>query len=362
MNDKNPDNVAKEHQMENPVLLCAYVGHFLVRRVTVAMRTGWSMCVRYRLRPLIWCLLCAASLSVGCASPTSRLKHYASEQGFARGLLDTGDYDLLVFDNQAGLAQVQKSGKLRFNRSSRYPIGKTSQSSRLHVYLEGDGLPWRYRTVIMPDPTPRSPLMLTLMAIDPHRSIYLGRPCYNGTSEEPPCNPSLWTSGRYSETVVQSMAAAIRVLVDRFNADELWLFGHSGGGTLAMLLAPQLSQVSRVVTIAGNLDTDAWTDHHNYTRLYNSANPARLPPLPESIEQWHLLGGRDSVIPPSLVHHAIKRQPAAHAFMLPGFSHGCCWGRIWPSVINALEANDRNRVPGRPFKLDIYSTSDQESQ
>jgi len=132
----------------------------------------------------------------------------------------------------------------------------------LNVYLEGDGTPWRYRTIVMPDPTPRRPLMLELMSADPSWSLYLGRPCYNGTSRDAGCDNRLWTSARYSPQVVDSMASAIRVISERHDVDEIRLFGHSGGGALAVLLTEQLSNVKLIVTIAGNLDIDAWTDHH----------------------------------------------------------------------------------------------------
>lgn len=274
----------------------------------------------------------------GCASPTGRLLEFASDQGFIHSKLRTGTFDLLVFDNQG----VISSGA-RLKERSR---GSAINPRVLHIYLEGDGSPWRHRTIVMPDPTPRRPLMLRLMSVDPHLSAYVGRPCYNGAANDSGCNSSLWTSGRYSDAVVQSMATAIRVLARKLAADEVWLLGHSGGGALAMLIAPQVDKVTRIVTIAGNLDTDAWTDHHQYTPLYSSSNPARLPSLRETIVQWHLLGARDRTIPPSLVKPAIARQSGAHTFVLPGYDHGCCWEKLWPSVLEALEANDPGLIPG----------------
>ena len=66
-------------------------------------------------------------------------------------------------------------------------------SGRLHVYLEGDGVPWITRTLIALDPTPRNPLALRLMALDPAPALYLARPCYNGTAKAPGCNPLSFT-------------------------------------------------------------------------------------------------------------------------------------------------------------------------
>ena len=290
----------------------------------------------FRTRGWRWLLLSLCLLVQSCATPTGDLRQLATEQGLERSQVRAGGFDLLVFDNNVKRAKQ---------------LGNAYASSNvLRVYLEGDGSPWRYSTVIMPDPTPRNPLMLRLMSMELRPSVYLGRPCYNGAANEPGCNNTLWTSGRYSATVVDSMASAIRALAIRYSAGELWLIGHSGGGTLAMLLAEQLPQVTRIVTLAGNLDTDAWTQHHRYTPLYSSMNPANGPMLRTDVWQWHLVGGRDAVIPPLLVKPVIMRQASASGIEVPGFNHGCCWERIWPRVLRALAQDDPSRVPGVQFK------------
>lgn len=232
----------------------------------------------------------------------------------------------------------------------------------LHVYLEGDGTPWRNRVFIMRDPTPRSPLMLRLMAMDNQHSVYLGRPCYNGTSEDPECNNRLWTSGRYSDVVVASMSEAIREIAQRYRASDLRLFGHSGGGALAMLIAQRLPQVSNVITVAGNLDTDAWTQFHAYTPLYGSLNPAKQPRLRREVLQWHLVGGNDVNIPYPLVRSFIMGQPEASGILLQGFNHGCCWQTIWPAVLEAVASRDPKRVPGKSFKLPVSSVIARDSR
>jgi pimeloyl-ACP methyl ester carboxylesterase len=269
-----------------------------------------------------------------CATPAGKLDKLAQVQGFDRGTIEAAGFKLRVYQNQAAVAGLSAVGG----------------ESILHVYLEGDGSPWRHRTFIMADPTPRRPLMLELMKLDRQPAAYLGRPCYNGTSAEAPCQNTLWTSGRYSPAVIDSMAAGLRVLANRQHASELWLFGHSGGGTLAMLLADRLPEVTRVVTIAGNLDIDAWTQHHNYTPLYSSLNPAQQPPLRSGVWQWHLVGRRDSVIPPQLIRSFIMSQPQASGFEFDRFAHGCCWQVIWPNVLDALAHDDPKRVPARQFK------------
>ncbi len=272
-----------------------------------------------------------------CATPTSQLTAIAVSSGLQRDEVRAEGFNLTVFDNAKTAQVTQKRGTVR--------------DQVLHVYLEGDGSPWRYRIFTMEDPTPRNPLMLRLMAYDNAPAVYIGRPCYNGTFRERGCNSSLWTSGRYSDKVVKSMASAIRYQAKRYRAEQLWLMGHSGGGALAMLLAEELPQVTRVITIAGNLDTDAWTDHHRYTPLYSSTNPATAPELSADIWQWHFIGGRDGVIPPQIVRPVIMRQASASGFEFPGFSHGCCWERVWPDILRALALGEPARVPAAQFKF-----------
>ena len=89
-------------------------------------------------------LLVLCLLAQSCASPAGNLKELATEQGLERSEVRANGFDLLVFDNVGKRAPQ---------------VGNAQTSSDiLHVYLEGDGSPWRYRTVIMPDPTPRNPL------------------------------------------------------------------------------------------------------------------------------------------------------------------------------------------------------------
>jgi len=203
----------------------------------------------------------------------------------------------------------------------------------------------------MPDPTPRNPLALRLMARDSAASAYVGRPCYNGTSKDPGCEATLWTSGRYSSKVVRSMTAVIKQLITQHGVNEVKLIGHSGGGALAMLIAPKIREVSQVVTIAGNLDTAAWTTHHGYSRLYTSLNPAEQPALPQRISQWHFVGGQDSVVPPRLVKSYISSQENALGISINNFSHGCCWESVWDRVVQGIRSSASGFLPGERFKI-----------
>jgi dienelactone hydrolase len=132
------------------------------------------------------------------------------------------------------------------------------------------------------------------------------------------------------------MASAVQRVAERHRARRLVLIGYSGGGTLAMLLAERVANVRALITVAGNLDTDAWTRLHGYTPLTGSLNPARRAPLPPHISQLHLAGGRDRNVPAALIEPVVRQQPGAHLRVYDDADHGCCWTRRWPQILEAI--------------------------
>jgi pimeloyl-ACP methyl ester carboxylesterase len=251
-------------------------------------------------------LAVAAVMVLGCATPTKRVQTFALQNRLNERLVHGAEYEHVVFEN--------------------VPL---HNAALLHVYIEGDGTPYLNRWTVALDPTPRKPLMLHLMTRDPAPAVYVGRPCYFGLAFKPPCTPAAWTIGRFGEPVVESMARAIEQLQRERGARTLELYGHSGGGTLAVLLAARLSSVRRVVTLSANLDTTAWTKYHNYTPLSGSLNPVDIGPLPANIEQLHMAAGNDRVVPAWIVEKAARRLGDGEYKVLLGASHTCCWEQYW---------------------------------
>jgi pimeloyl-ACP methyl ester carboxylesterase len=205
----------------------------------------------------------------------------------------------------------------------------------LHIYIEGDGRPFIEPTTVAADPTPRDPLMLRLMTLDSAPSIYLGRPCYFGLSRDRNCNPAYWTLRRFSPEVIASLAAALSSEMSRSKARRVEVFGHSGGGALAMLLAARLPAITRIVTIGANLDTTAWCSLHGYTPLLGSLNPAEQPAPRGSIRLLHLVGSEDTNTPPALVESAAARSGASGSVrVIQGYTHNCCWQEVWRNVLD----------------------------
>jgi pimeloyl-ACP methyl ester carboxylesterase len=216
-----------------------------------------------------------------------------------------------------------------------YEVGDASSSTPLHVYIEHDGTPWLFNTVVSEDPTPRNPIALELMARDQGPRLFLGRPCYYEFRRERGCSATLWTQDRYSPAVIDSMVAALRGFLSARSFSQVVLIGYSGGGTIAWLMAERLPETSSVVTIAANLDIDYWTSIHGYSPLVGSLNPALRPPLRATIQQMHYFGGRDENVPPPVLRSFARHHPTAQIVEVADFDHNCCWTQRWPQLLHA---------------------------
>lgn len=240
----------------------------------------------------------------------------------------------MTMAQQAGLR-----GELVQGKQFRHLVFESLTADRSHllVFIEGDGTPWVLGgTLIARDPTPRRPILLPLIKDSPLSTVYVGRPCYYTAHEDTGCESALWTSARYSQSVVDSIAAVVRERRARGGFQQVILAGHSGGGTLALLAARQLPETAAVITLAANLDIDAWVELHGYTPLKSSLSPASLPPLPSSIQEWHAVGERDRNVPPAINARYWDRLPPGHLLRYPDADHGCCWQREWPGILSRV--------------------------
>ena len=260
--------------------------------------------------PVVLCL-------AGCTSMAGRFAGKAAELNMQREVVTGSRFQHVLYS---------KTGHL---------------SKTLHIYLDGDGTPWIAGRPAN-DPTPANPMVLKLMAEDSAAAVYVGRPCYHGVKTIGNCSSRFWLQDRYSEEVVVSLAAVVKQLLERGGYEQVAWFGHSGGGALAVLLASRFFQTSAVVTIAANLDLDAWAAYTHPNYLSGSLNPAALAPLPGSVYQRHYAGDKDKVVPPALMANA-----AAHLgsdlIVLENYDHNCCWQLIWPGILKDL-AGEQNKV------------------
>lgn len=257
-----------------------------------------------------------ACLTSGCTGPALRADAIAATAAFVRTTVQG-----MPFEHVA------------------YTAHNAEPTAPLWVYIEGDGVPWINETIPSRDPTPRTLVALALMAKGPRPAVYLGRPCYFGTSEQAPCEPVWWTHRRFGPEVVGSMVAALRQLI----AERDWtgrvinLVGFSGGGTLATLMAARMADVCALITIASPLDIDEWAQSRGYSPLVGSENPALLPPLADKVRQLHLRGEHDEVVLPGNGSEFRRRNPAARFQVIADVEHGPAWIAIWENLLRAKQ-------------------------
>jgi hypothetical protein len=286
-----------------------------------------QLCVRIRAMQLVFAaefrLIATGFLAVlclaACASPARRADDLARRSGFTREVVTGNGFLHRIYRNTAA-ARIERAG------------GSLAAAAALHVYIEGDGTPYRRADRIAADPTPRDPLMLRLMALDRAPSVYLGRPCYFEPDRDPACRSIFWTLRRYGPEVLASMEAVLSAERDRAGAGRVVLFGHSGGGTLAVLLAQRADAVARVVTIGANLDLAAWCRLHHYSALTGSEDPVAEPPR-AGIQILHLVGADDRNTPPVLVIAAARARGGEPVRVIAHQDHNCCWETVWPGIL-----------------------------
>jgi len=266
-------------------------------------------------------MLLAATLA-GCASPTASFKARAFLAGLSETRMTGESFEHAVFWNHEARTLVGA------------PPAVAARPQLLHIYLDGDGTPW-YGGHPTSDPTPRNPLMLQLIPLDPRPAVLLGRPCFEGLAGRAPCNWTHWNDARYSEPIVASMTAAMERLVEKTHSDGAILFGASGGGALAVLMSDRSDKVRGIVTIAANLDLTSWLAYHRYAGMKESLNPAidgrRHSAAHAGVYERHYVGGKDAIVPPATQIRGLRAP--SEQIIVSDYDHNCCWARIWPQIL-----------------------------
>lgn len=224
-----------------------------------------------------------------------------------------------------------------------FSLARTENSGTLTVYIEGDGHAFLTRTQASPDPTPRRPVGLRLALADPAPNVlYLARPCqYAKLASKPPCNPSYWTTARFSPEVISAISGAIDKAKAALQSQTVELVGYSGGGGAAALVAARRSDVGRLITIAANLDTDLWTRSLGVSPMKSSQNPATIAAAIRHIPQLHLAGSDDDIVVPKIGLSFLKSanlSATAHFKIIDGYNHTCCWHKDWRRRIERIRA------------------------
>jgi len=209
-----------------------------------------------------------------------------------------------------------------------------SPSPILHVYIEGDGFAWKNISTPSKDPTPLNPVGLHLAFNDRQPTVlYLARPCqYQRTPPWTGCQTRYWTSDRFAPEIVEAMTKAIDKYKFAIGANRIRLFGYSGGGSIAALVAARRQDVALLVTISSPLDHVAWTRHHEITPLSGSLNPKDVAARLHALPQIHFIGEDDSTVPSLVAESFLRSFPKAAPTKInrvPDYGHKCCWARNW---------------------------------
>jgi len=228
---------------------------------------------------------------------------------------------------------------------------------RILIFIEGDGAPWSGSGYRPPsDPTPRNSLVLKLAVQEVHlrsessqkqRSrpvvvAYLSRPCQFEPNHAL-CSPKLWTSDRYGSRVLGLMEAAIDEIISsslvslrgdkaQLSQVSVYLIGHSGGGTVAALLAGTREGVRCLITLAAPLDLAAWTSRQNLSPLASSIDPALDPKKLAKTQSHHFLGQDDTLVGLSALGVFAGRQLGRTVDLLVGVSHTDGWEQNWKVI------------------------------
>ncbi len=258
-------------------------------------------------------------LLFSCATPSEKHIKMAIGMGFQDIVVNSGQFNHRIYANKRVQLQIDHSV--------------------IHVYIDGDGTPWESHRWITDDPSPRNHLVLRMMQQDQSPAILLGRPCYLGFSQSIACHNKYWTSHRYSHNVVFSLTKTLNFWLKSNHYKKVVLIGYSGGGTLAMLMAPAVKLVDTVITVAANLDVVAWIQWHHYSPLFGSLNPADFS-LPENIKQIHLSGEDDLVVPKNTVKKIFKKNSQARFVSFTKYNHHCCWDDDWIGILTNVLKRD----------------------
>ena len=216
-------------------------------------------------------------------------------------------------------------------------FNKTIFPDTAFIFLEGDGQPYKSESIINTNPTTRNPLSLKLMAKTDFFALYVNRPCYGLRELSLNCSEDYWTSARYSQEILDSLNQGLDILKDTYKLNRFILVGHSGGGTLAFLLAAKRTDILSLVTIAPNLDHRAWSEFYGYPVLEDSLNPINFMPISVQYKITVLIGEKDRSVSKNLVYDALKNQKDAEIFRFAEHSHQKGWEDNWLAILKALE-------------------------
>lgn len=213
----------------------------------------------------------------------------------------------------------------------------TAPVHSLRVYIEGDGFAWKSRTQPSDDPTPRNPIGLMLAATDKNKNVlYIARPCQ---FIEPPlpahCDKRVWTSDRFSPSVIDAMNDALSQFVKQYPGVKLELIGYSGGGNIAAILAERRTDVRSLRTVAGNLDVAYVNAIHHVSAMPDAVSAIDRASALRTMPQLHFSGDADKTVTPEVAQRFQRAVggTCSQVDIVSNMTHGSDWAAIWPQLL-----------------------------
>jgi hypothetical protein len=90
------------------------------------------------------------------------------------------------------------------------------------------------------------------------------------------------------------------------------------------------------VTVAANLNVEAWSQIHGYPTLKDSLDPAKQARINKNIIQLHFSGKNDKNTPSFIINNYSKKQRNATYIELPENDHTCCWKKEWIKILSMI--------------------------
>ena len=234
------------------------------------------------------------------------------EKGFEKKYVNVKGFELLTF---------------RRIKASNEPV---------RIYIEGDGRAWASRRRFSDDPTPREPIALYLAAKDRAANVaYIARPGQFPENDSVKCDPTYWSTRRFSPEAIAAISEAIDIIKLDAGADRIELIGYSGGAAVAVLVAARRDDVISLITIAGNLDHEALSAYHNTSPLKGSLNPIDYAVQVKDIPQRHFAGAKDKVVPVGIIRRFAKISGDAdckNVILVENCGHNNGWVEAWPEI------------------------------
>ncbi len=192
-----------------------------------------------------------------------------------------------------------------------------------YIFIEGDGHSFTSRGRPTSNPTPRGGTLRKIAFTSTQANVvYLGRPCQFVTDET--CVQTDWTTARFSQKAVDSTAQAIKSITNQ----PVTLIGFSGGAQIAGLVAvlnPEI-KIKKLISIAGNLDHEAWVKKKKLIPLKDSISLADYRKQYLKFPQLHYVGEKDTVIPKEITYDFVDNENLI--ILYPEASHGYGWDKV----------------------------------